>query len=320
MKKVSILSPCYNVEKYISIFLDSVIAQNYEPLELILVNDGSTDNTENIILDYMAKFENIGVEFKYLKKENGGLSSAIAMGLKEVTGEYLIWPDSDDILLENSIQKRVDYMEQHPECGLVRSNGYSYKEDSLEPISVISKINRQTTIVDFVRFRVPWCCGCYMARMTAFDVSNPKREILNSEAGQNIQMLLPLVMHYPCAYLDEYLYGYIIHSASMSRSVKTYEKQIEKLYALEQCVAGTLDLIEDDTEKYLKMNQSFIRKMLYTHAWGYKRKKEQKEFEKALKENAEIDFEVLVMKYFCPNKITRFVIRCYKFLKRKLDE
>lgn len=317
-KKVSILSPCYNVEKYVGLFLDSIIAQNYRPLELILVNDGSTDNTESAIFTYKEKLLVNGIELKYLKKENGGQASAVAMGLQEVTGEYLIWPDSDDMLLEKSIQKRVYYMEQHPECGIVRSNGYSFKEcEYLKPVSVVSKINRQTTIEDFMKFQVPWCSGCYMVRMSAFDLSNPQREIFLSKAGQNIQMILPVVMNYPCEYLDEYLYGYILHPTSHSHSIKSYEQQMEHLSNLAQCVEGTLGIIKKDTEKYLSMNQSFIRKMMYTHAWNYKRKKEQKEFEKVLRDNSEFDFEILLMKCFSPNTLIRFVIRFYKFIKRR---
>jgi glycosyltransferase involved in cell wall biosynthesis len=93
MKKISVIVPVYNVEKYISKCLDSLVNQTLDDIEIIVVNDGSKDNSEKIIDKYVKKYPNM--IFSY-KKENGGLSSARNYGLKLAKGEYIAFIDSDD--------------------------------------------------------------------------------------------------------------------------------------------------------------------------------------------------------------------------------
>lgn len=92
MPVLSIIVPVYNAAKYLSQCIDSVLAQTFTDFELILVNDGSTDESEKICLLYMKKDSRI----KYLKQENGGLPSARKKGFENATGEYIGWVDSDD--------------------------------------------------------------------------------------------------------------------------------------------------------------------------------------------------------------------------------
>ena len=101
---VSIITPCYNVEKVVHRYLNSILSQTYKKIELILVNDGSTDKTEEILLSYKSIFESQGIIFKYIYQENKGLGGSINTGLKYFTGEYLCWPDPDDTLHPQSIE------------------------------------------------------------------------------------------------------------------------------------------------------------------------------------------------------------------------
>ncbi len=98
--KLSIIVPVYNVELYLPICLDSLINQTLEEIEIILVNDGSTDNSLSIINDYASKYSNI----KIINKENGGLSDARNAGLKEAKGEYLAFVDSDDWIKKDMLK------------------------------------------------------------------------------------------------------------------------------------------------------------------------------------------------------------------------
>ena len=92
--KFSIVVPVYNVEKYVEKCLESINNQTYQNFEVIIVNDGSTDNSERIIKSFIKDKAN----FKLIKKENGGLSSARNFGLQYVTGGYLLFVDSDDYI------------------------------------------------------------------------------------------------------------------------------------------------------------------------------------------------------------------------------
>lgn len=91
---ISIVVPVYNVEKYLSACVDSILNQTYKNLEIILVDDGSTDGSEKICDDYARRHKRI----KVIHKENGGLSDARNVGIDAATGDYLAFVDSDDLI------------------------------------------------------------------------------------------------------------------------------------------------------------------------------------------------------------------------------
>lgn len=101
---ISVIVPVYNVEKYLGRCLDSIIAQSYNNLEIILVDDGTRDNSDKICDEYAQKDSRI----KVLHTENGGLSAARNRGLKIITGDYVAFVDSDDYIAENMIEKLFD--------------------------------------------------------------------------------------------------------------------------------------------------------------------------------------------------------------------
>ena len=317
-KKVSLLSPCYNVEKHISDFLESILAQNYDSLEVILVDDGSTDTTPQIIKSYQKAFEDRGITLKYIRKENGGQASAMAVGLPYVSGEYLIWPDSDDILLKNSIQTRVEYMDTHPECGIVRCNGYVFTEGELDkPTGKVSpKMHRTVDLEDFVRFIVPWCPGCYMVRMDAWLKTNPERKIFCSRCGQNIQMLLPIVSEYTCHYLDEYVYGYILHENSHSHQIRGYEYDSQHIDDMKECVFETLNILIGDYSRYLAIHDSFNRWIHFQTAWRYQRIDEMKKYETIMRNNNEFYFDYKLMNSIKPDSSASKILRYASIFRR----
>ena len=94
--KISVIIPVYNVEKYIRQCLESVINQTYKNLEIIIVNDGTKDNSMKIVEEYLSD-----ERIKIIDKENGGLSSARNKGLEHATGDYILFVDSDDWIKEN---------------------------------------------------------------------------------------------------------------------------------------------------------------------------------------------------------------------------
>ena len=118
-KLVSIITPCYNGEKYLDRYFNSILAQTYPAIEVIFVNDGSRDRTEEMALAYGEKLKARGYQFIYIYQENAGQSAAINQGLKIFKGEYLNWTDSDNYIPDDSVEKRVAYFEKDPELGLV---------------------------------------------------------------------------------------------------------------------------------------------------------------------------------------------------------
>lgn len=103
---ISIIVPVYNVEAYLSKCLDSILAQTYSNLEIILVDDGATDSSSRICDEYAEK----DCRIKVLHKENGGVSSARNAGLKICAGEYLMFVDADDYISEDAVQVLYERM------------------------------------------------------------------------------------------------------------------------------------------------------------------------------------------------------------------
>lgn len=136
MPKVSIIVPVYNVENYIKRCLDSLVNQTLQDIEVIVVNDGATDNSEKIINKYIEKYAS---KIKLVSKPNGGLSDARNYGMKYATGEYIAFLDSDDYvdvtIYEKMYNKAIENNCDFVECDFiwkyknkeVKDNGYVYK-------------------------------------------------------------------------------------------------------------------------------------------------------------------------------------------------
>ena len=110
MKKISVIVPIYNAEKYLPRCLDSILMQADESVELILINDGSTDKSEDIINTYMGKYK---ASIKYFKKENTGVANARNLGLEKATGDYIIFVDSDDYIDKDLFKNLNPYIEKN---------------------------------------------------------------------------------------------------------------------------------------------------------------------------------------------------------------
>ena len=119
MVKVSVIVPVYNVEKYIRKCLDSLVNQTLENIEIIIVDDGSTDTSKDIIKEYMDKYKNI----KYYQKENGGLGDARNYGLQYATGKYIAFLDSDDYIRVRTYQLMYEKAEKE-DSDIVECNFY----------------------------------------------------------------------------------------------------------------------------------------------------------------------------------------------------
>ena len=123
-EKITVIVPVYNVENYLEKCLDSLINQTYKNLEIIVINDGSTDNSGEICQEYAQKDNRI----VYIEKENGGLSEARNVGLDKMTGSYVTFIDSDDWVeldyVEILYKKIIEY-----QADIAVGNYYSYNED-----------------------------------------------------------------------------------------------------------------------------------------------------------------------------------------------
>lgn len=133
MKKISVIVPVYGVEKYIEKCISSIVNQTYKNLEIIIVNDGTKDNSIKIVEE---KFKDDRIII--LNKENGGISSARNMGLKYSTGDYISFVDSDD-WLDESLYEKILSNTNNEDIIAFNYVYYNEKEKKLEKVRIKNK-------------------------------------------------------------------------------------------------------------------------------------------------------------------------------------
>ena len=216
MPKVSVIVPVYNVEQYIEKCLENLVNQTLDDIEIIVVNDGSTDNSETIINKYLQKYSN---KIKYLTKTNGGLSDARNYGMKYATGEYIAFLDSDDYadvttyekMYNKAIEENCDYVECNfiweYENKQVKDKGeiYTNKHEMLEKARVVAwnKLIKKE-LIDNTKIEFP--------------------KGLRYEDVEFFYKLLPYIKRF--GFVEDYLIHYVQRSNSIANTQNERTKEI----------------------------------------------------------------------------------------------
>ncbi len=117
---ISVIIPTYNRLEYLKTSVSSVLNQSFKDFELIVVDDGSTDQTESWCISQP--------DIKYLKKENGGVSSARNYGIKQALGEWIAFLDSDDQWLPKKLEMQYNFMKENPTIKIIHTNELWYRK------------------------------------------------------------------------------------------------------------------------------------------------------------------------------------------------
>ena len=208
-KKVSIIVPCFNGERFVDRCLHSIEIQNYPYIEVVVVNDGSTDQSESKILEWKEKLENRGILLIYIKQKNQGLGSAINTGLKYISGEYLSLLDIDDEYLQGALSERVEFLENHKDMDVVRSNGWYIRKNG-KSLFVYDECEKEiyNPFVALLEGKTNNWAGSYMVRVPSLFRFYPDREIYQSRYGQNLQILLPVLYKKKSGFIDKHHMNY----------------------------------------------------------------------------------------------------------------
>lgn len=267
--KVSIMAPCYNGEEYIARFLQSVLDQTYDNIQLIIVNDGSKDSTEEILCDYEARFSDRGFEYIHLNQENKGIGGALNDALKLVTGEYMTWFGTDDYMMPDYVERLAAFLDANAEFAVVRCDGYlvDIKDHSV----ILGKMadgnhdKHQPHLFENAIMERNFNFGYSMLRMSVFDEVNPSREIYPSREGQNWQLLLPIFYAHKSAFCETPLYNVVHDLDSVSRVAhKSYERLKEQNAEYERILTNVLASMDIPDKAYYEdmVTVKYIRRRM----------------------------------------------------------
>lgn len=286
--KFSILIPVYNVELYLKQCLDSVVKQSFKDFEVILVDDGSTDNSGKICDEYAKKYPNI---IKIFHKKNEGLLLTRRFGLKKSQGEYIIFIDSDDYVSVNLL-KTINEALNFYQCDMVIYNFYRFtdKEKTFEPQkieysnnTVFDTKNKHELYINFVLNHI----------FVNMWIKAVKRDIIDIEydyKNWNVSKCEDVVQSFPLfnkaekiVFIDKKLYFYRknINSMTMQTRLSDYRD-----YLL--CIEKTFEYI-DIWKISSKIKEVFIEKQL-SHFYSYLRNIEKKS--KEIKDNNLLDIVI----------------------------
>ena len=202
--RVSVILPTHNQAHYLPATLDGVFAQTYPDYELIVVNDGSTDDTADVLADYQQRHE-----FTVITQENQGLPRALNAGFAQARGDYLTWTSSDNVMLPEMLALLAGALDEDPRVGLVYADRY-----------LMDGTGR-----DLGRFNLPdydphlllhtnlvHCCFLYrrecMERVGDYDP-----EFIY---GEDWEYWIRISKFYPMKHIPQALYRYRLHRSSMT--------------------------------------------------------------------------------------------------------
>jgi len=221
MKKVSVIIPAYNNADLTVRTVESVLRQTYKNIEIIVVDDGSTDNTKLKLVPYTGKI-------KYVYKKNGGACSARNLGIRLSTGEYIGFLDCDDIYLPKKIELGIDYLEKHPDFGFVHTAAY-YVDEKDKILRRFSHYNSRYTgwIAKRLLPRNYICNSTPIVRKTCFKKVGIFDETIFIPADWD--MWLRIAESYKVGYINTPLTLYRMSECYTLRHIEQSEKE-EKIF------------------------------------------------------------------------------------------
>lgn len=225
--KVSIIIPVYNGSNYLKEAIDSALAQTYSNCEVLVVNDGSCDEgkTETIALSY-------GDRIRYFKKENGGVASALNMGIRQMTGEYFSWLSHDDVYYPNKVEREVQAIIESGDPTKLVQCEYDFYDEATgtytpTDFSKTYTIKQLTnSVFSVLQLQIHACCALihksHFERVGMFDE--------NLKTVQDIEMWFRLFRGQKSLFVPERLYKVREHAEAGNHTIPSYYSETCRLY------------------------------------------------------------------------------------------
>lgn len=258
-KKISVIIPFYSNVKWLLEAIDSVLSQSYQDFEIIIVNDGSPE----VDTDVINKSRNNN-KIKYFKKSNGGPSSARNYGLKNATGKYVAFLDSDDIWHPNKLQKQVEFMEAN--SAIWSQHSYFTFDSTKEKTHIVNTVDLQGDVTSLLFSSFNAQTSCFMVLREVLMENNILFPI-DMRYGEDNWFYYQLSKRFPLYSIDEVLSGYRLRGTNAGNDIIVqFESRIifyNKIKA-ETCISNFLRVIYKvcklNYNLYLILSKLFLKK------------------------------------------------------------
>lgn len=217
--RVSLLIPCYNGASYIERAFDSILQQTESNMEIVLVDDGSEDNSFDIAQEYVQRFQEKGYALKLLQQKNGGAASAIKLAMDNASGRYIQLFDIDDELTKESSKMQADWLDANLDASLVFANGVSVIDSNGVKNTIRRKVNtnKRNVFCELLSGELNNVPGMYMIRHDVLKKYYSNHDFYCTKFGQNLQILMPAAKDSIAGFINEEALIYHIHNGSHSR-------------------------------------------------------------------------------------------------------
>lgn len=225
MIKFSIIVPIYNIEKYVEKCIESLINQTYKNIEILLIDDGSTDSCPEICKKYEEKDNRI----KYIRKENGGLSSARNCGLSNANGDYIWFVDGDDYIKNDALEILEKELIKN-DYDVLCFNTYTGNEDGFKERNIQNSIETENIYQKYVISAPSACFKIFKHELLKKSNFKFREGIIYEDLA-----IIPSLLCYTdkIGFIEDYLYYYVTRNDSIMHVKKFNPNREHKYIALE---------------------------------------------------------------------------------------
>ncbi len=243
---VSVIIPCYNHGHYLPAAISSVLAQSYQQVELIVVDDGSTDNSREIAMAYPF--------VTYIYQANKGLSAARNTGIDHCTGDYLVFLDADDRLLPDALQTNLCFLLKNKKAAFV-SGAHQKRNDRDELIEEVKTTVEQHHYVQLLQGNY---IGMHATVMYPKWIFNHFRYNTSLKACEDYDLYLRIARQYPVLHHTQLIALYYIHGTNMSGNIHLM------LTTVLQVLRNQESVLQNNAERKSLQNGLHVWKQYYT--------------------------------------------------------
>lgn len=315
---ISIIIPVYNVEKYLEKCIQSITQQTYTNLEIILIDDGSSDSSGRIC-DEFAKNDS---RIKVIHKTNEGVSKARNVGIDNATGQYIVFVDSDDYVAKNYISVLYeDLIENNADISICGTCDCFNGEIVRYSIPYIQKVNSQEALRLLLDEKIFFCV--VWAKLYKKELFEKYRFNEKTVIAEDLEIIYKIISdaNYVFINTNEKMYYYQIRkdSATTEEFNSDWEKEIDiSAQIIEFIEKKYPNILNYAIKRYIRVNQTLLRKLILNNTSKAKEKELLNNIKSIRRKyNYKVNLKSRLAIFFMSNSITKFALKIYFKIKRR---